>query len=87
MKYFILLMVLSANVNAYCSKSYVCNNGNCGYIDVCDSTLDLPSINLKPLQPLPNIDLKPLPSLALPPLGTSKCQYMSVNGVWQNVCY
>lgn len=86
MKYFILFMVLSANANAYCSKSYVCDNGNCGYIDVCDSTLDLPSLNI-PAPSLPASTLKPLPSLALPPLGTTKCQYMSVNGVWQNICY
>jgi hypothetical protein len=33
------------------------------------------------------MELKPLPSLALPPLGSSKCEYMQVNGRWQNVCH
>jgi len=33
------------------------------------------------------MELKPLPSLALPPLGASKCEYKQVNGHWQNVCH
>ena len=75
--------------SAECRSSNVCDDygNNCRAQDICDSTLDLPSTNLPPLQPLPTRELKPLPSLDLPPLGTSKCEYMQVNGRWQNVCH
>jgi len=84
---FLSFFLFSNLASAYCTKSYVCNGGNCGYIDVCDSTLDLPSTNIQPIQPLPSIELEPLPSLELPPIGTTQCEYMQVNGNWQNVCY
>jgi len=74
--------------NGACIKSQVCDDyGNdCHVQDICDSVLDLPSVELAPLRPLPSMELKPLPSLELPPPGTSKCEYMQVNGRWQNVC-
>ena len=73
---------------AACRKSQVCDDygNNCRVQDICGSTLDLPSVELAPLRPLPSMELKPLPSMELPPLGTSKCEYMQVNGHWQNVC-
>jgi len=90
--FFVVLAVsvtLSAISQATCVKSYVCDNWgqNCRYQDICDSNIDLPSTNLQPLPSLPSTQLKPLPSMNLPPLGTSKCEYKQVNGVWQNVCY
>ena len=88
--FFILAMVtFTANSYAECRRSYVCDDwgNNCQYMDVCDDVLDLPSVGLDPLPPPPTIDLKPLPSLELPPLGTSNCEYMQVNGQWQNVCW
>ena len=74
---------------AECRRAHVCDNygQNCRYQDICDSTLDLPSVGLNPLPALPSMDLKPLPSMELPPLGTSKCEYKQVNGQWQNICY
>lgn len=74
--------------DARCRAAQVCddNGNNCRVKDICDSTLDLPSVELPPLRPLPSTDLKPLPSMQLPPLGTTQCQYMQVNGRWQNVC-
>lgn len=91
MNFAALIFITSAHsvtASAECKSSNVCDDygHNCQAQDICDSTLDLPSINLPPLQPLPTMELKPLPSLELPPLGTSKCQYMQVNGRWQNVC-
>ncbi len=84
----IALMLISINANAVCRQSYVCDGYRaCGYRDICDNTLDLPSINLRPLPALPSTQLKPLPSISLPPLGTSQCKYMQVNGRWENVCY
>ncbi|MBB3062014.1 hypothetical protein FHS09_002858 [Microbulbifer rhizosphaerae] len=73
---------------AECRKAQVCDDygRNCQVRQICDSTLDLPSIEVDPLKPLPSTDLKPLPSLELPPLGTTKCEYKQVNGHWQNVC-
>ena len=74
--------------DAVCQKSWVCDDYgmNCGLIDVCDSSTDLPSVDIQPLRPLPSVELKPLPSVSLPPLGTSECRYMQVNGRWQNIC-
>jgi hypothetical protein len=84
-----VLVVGLANIaGAACSKSQVCDDygNNCRVQDICDSRLDLPSIELEPLRPLPSMNLKPLPSMELPPIGTSRCEYMQVNGSWQNVC-
>ena len=73
--------------DAYCTNSWVCDGeGNCGYMDICDNAIDMPSMNLPPLPSLPSIEMQPLPSLQLPPLGTSYCEYMQVNGRWRNVC-
>ena len=85
----IILVIGFANISfAACRKSQVCDDygNNCRVQDICDSTLDLPSVELAPLRPLPSMELKPLPSMDLPPLGTSICEYMQVNGHWQNVC-
>lgn len=85
----IILVIGFANISfAACRKSQVCDDygNNCRVQDICDSTLDLPSVELAPLRPLPSMELKPLPSMDLPPLGTSKCEFMQVNGHWQNVC-
>ena len=84
----VLVVGLADIAGAACKKSHVCDDygNNCRVQDICDSKLDLPSIELAPLRPLPSMELKPLPSMELPPLGTSQCQYVQVNGVWQNVC-
>jgi len=81
--------VFAVSATAACRKSHVCdeNGKNCRYQDVCDSKLDLPSIQIDPIPPLPKNELQPLPSMKLPPLGTSKCEYLQVNGRWQNVCH
>ena len=85
----IFVIGFANTVDAKCRKSQVCDNHgmNCRVMDICDSKLDLPSIELPPLRPLPSMELKPLPSLELPPLGTTRCQYMQVNGRWQNICW
>lgn len=74
--------------DARCTKSQVCDDYgmNCRVMDICDNSLDLPSVELPPLRPLPSTEVKPLPLLELPLLGTMQCQYMQVNGRWQNIC-
>jgi hypothetical protein len=74
--------------NAKCRKAQVCDDYgmNCKVQQICGSSLDLPSIEVAPIRPLPSTRLKPLPSVQLPPLGTTRCQYKQVNGIWQNVC-
>ena len=86
---FFVITMVSSIAYSECRKSYVCDEygDNCKYIDVCDDTLDLPSIDIEPLPALPPIELKPLPSIELPPLGTTKCEYMQVDGEWKNVCW
>jgi hypothetical protein len=90
MKSLIILVIVLFATNAFgvCRSSYVCDDGgyNCRYVDICDNTYDLPSINVPPIPALPSVELKPLPSINVPPIGTSRCQYMQVNGRWQNVC-
>lgn len=83
-----LAVGFSSIAEGACRKAQVCDDYsmNCRVQDVCDSTLDLPSTGLAPLRPLPSTQLKPLPSVGLPPLGTTNCQYMQVNGRWQNIC-
>lgn len=78
-----------ATADAECRKAWVCDDygQNCQLQQICGSTLDLPSIELAPLKPLSSTKIKPLPSLDLPPIGTNKCEYKQVNGIWQNVCY
>lgn len=73
----IVTLVFSILVNAKCRKAHVCDDygQNCKVEQICDSKLDLPSIDVTPIRPLPSTKLKPLPSVSLPPLGTTKCQY------------
>ena len=87
--FFMLVTLFITSANAECINSYVCDDygENCRYMDICDDSLDLPSVGLNPLPALPSVELKPLPSLELPPLGTSECEYKQVNGVWKNVCW
>ena len=84
----IALTLISQPVLAKCYKSNVCDDlgQNCEAIDICDNVLDLPSTNFAPLTPLPTLKFKPLPSLRVPPIGTTQCDYMQVNGRWQNIC-
>ena len=84
----VISLVVAGIVEAKCRKAQVCDDYgmNCKVKDICDGALDLPSVDLPPLKPLPSTELKPLPSLDLPPLGTTKCEYKQVNGQWENVC-
>ena len=85
-----LSLALSFATSAYaaCRMAHVCDDygNNCRYQNICNSSLDLPSVGLNPLPSLLSMELKPLPSMELPPLGTSKCEYKQVNGHWQNIC-
>ncbi len=83
-----VVLTFATSVAAQCRQAWVCNDfgQNCKVRQICGSSLDLPGINLPPLQPLPSMELKPLPSLQLPPLGTTQCEYRQVNGRWMNVC-
>ena len=84
----LVISLCSTTAEARCVKSYVCDDwgSNCHYQDICDSSIDLPSINLPPLPSVRNPGLKPLASVQLPPLGTSECEQKVVNGYWKNVC-
>ena len=84
----LLLSTFTVSALAQCRQAQVCDDfgQNCQVRQICNSTIDLPGINLPPLRPLPSMELKPLPSMQLPPIGTTSCTYMQVNGRWQNVC-
>lgn len=83
------IFAIAVASEATCRRSYVCDDygNNCQYTDICDSTFDLPAVGLDPLPSLPAIGLKPLPPIGVPPIGTSECKYMQVDGRWQEVCY
>jgi len=85
---FFAAYLVASFAEAECRKAQVCDDygRNCRVEQICDSTLDLPSVGLDPLPPLPSTSVKPLPSVGLPPLGTSECEYKQVDGRWQNVC-
>lgn len=85
---FWVIYLFSTVSMAVCQKAQICDDYgmNCQVRDVCESTLDLPSVGLAPLPPLPSMEIKPLPSMQLPPLGTTRCQQIQVNGRWQNLC-
>ncbi len=85
----ILILGFSSLIEAKCRKSHICDDygRNCRVQDICDSTLDLPSVGLAPIKSLSMPGLKPLPSIRIPPIGTSKCRQTMVNGNWQNICW
>jgi len=58
---------ISTMVEAKCRKAHVCDDygQNCKMRQICDSQLDLPSIEVTPIKPLPSTNLKPLPSVKL----------------------
>ncbi len=51
---------------------------------ICDSTLDIPAINLPGVQPIQQPAIKPIEAPTIPPIGTSSCQTQQVyeNGTW-----
>ncbi|MCF6197726.1 MAG: hypothetical protein L3J50_13610 [Emcibacter sp.] len=84
----VLFLVITVNAKAQCRKVQICDDYgmNCQVRQVCSNTFDLPSVEVDPITPLPSTKIKPLPPIGLPPLGTGKCEYRQVNGIWQNVC-
>lgn len=88
MRALILLVLFSQAAFAECKKEYKCDEyGDCDIVQVCDSTVDLPAINIPDIrEKKPAFGLKPLPSVALPPLGTQKCSWQFVGGIYKNIC-
>ena len=84
----LLLGSFTTSAIAQCRQAQVCDDygRKCQVRQICNSSLDLPSIDLPPMRPLPSMELKPLPSMELPPLGTKRCEYKQVDGRWQNIC-
>lgn len=54
--------------------------------EVCDSTLDLPAINLPGVQPIQRPQVRPIERATVPPVGTTRCRTQSVyeHGRWVN---
>jgi len=55
----IVNLIISSTAYAECRRSYVCDDygNNCQYMDICDESLDLPSVDIDPLPSLPTTDL------------------------------
>ena len=89
-----LLAVVSASAvfvmeaNAACKVQWVDHDFNMStpaiQKQICDSSLDLPAINLPGVRPIQAPQIRPIPSIGLAPLGTSSCTNQSVfeNGRW-----
>lgn len=73
----ISLLLVSLNGVAECKNVWVDHDYNSStppvQKQVCDSTLDLPAMNLLGVQPIQSPALKPLEPIGLPPLGTTQC--------------
>lgn len=58
---------------------------------VCDSTLDVPAINLPGIQPIQKPQVRPIERPTIPPIGTSRCRTQSVSegGRWvdKQICW
>ncbi len=66
---------------------------NCGNVSICSGIVCPPAqyaCDNSPEQPVqPQYQsqyVKPL-EIAPPPIGASQCEWVQVNGQWQNVCY
>lgn len=72
---------------AVCHKQQVCDGmGNCEIEDICQSTLDLPSVEVDPIMRPYAPSIQPIQMPIIPPIGTTSCRLRQVNGYWQNVC-
>lgn len=83
-----LTLLAALNADAKCKKSYVCDdyNQNCRYVDICDNSMDMPSMEMDPPPSMNMPGLKPFKSMQFPPMGTTECRQMVVNGRWEEVC-
>ena len=82
----IILLQISSTALAVCHNSYVCDGTNCGNRQICDNSYDIPSAEAPPVPAIPTAEVMPLPSMDIPPIGTTHCRNMQVNGYWRNVC-
>lgn len=78
---------------AACQKKHVCDNfgQNCQLTQVCDSKLDLPSIELDPIRPITVPSVRPIQAPGIVPIGTTSCSTEWVCGAfnkcsWQRLC-
>ena len=84
-----LLLGFASTANAQCRQSQVCDDygQRCRIVQICRNAIDMPDYINPPQAPqIPRYEMKPLPSFEMPPLGTTECKYMLVNGRWQSVC-
>jgi hypothetical protein len=82
----LLLSTLTTPIQARCEKVYVCNGfGRCGYVNDCSGlTTALPGLyESTPPAPSP---MKPPAGFITRPFGTTKCDYVVIDGRWQSVC-
>ena len=93
MKYLMLvaLILVSVNSAAECRVHWVDHDYNASTLaiqkQVCDSTLDIPGINLPGVRPIQEPQIKPIESLDIPPIGTTRCRTESVydDGEWVDI--
>jgi|SRR5210317_2179293 len=86
----IAVALFAVNANAACKWVWVDHDYNSMtpaiQKQVCNSTLDLPSIRTPSIRPIQQPQLRPLEPIGLPPLGTTSCRMQSVYefGRWVN---
>ena len=84
----IMILFISPNVIAKCTVKWVDHDYNTMtpaiQKQVCDSTLDIPAINLPGVRPIQRPQISPIQSPTIAPIGTRNCRTQSVfeNGQW-----
>ncbi len=86
-----LLMCISTNAEARCRWTFDCSSGPCRQVQLCDSTLDMPTIRPPAVAPIAPPSIPPIGTPAIPPLGTSSCapNYLCNSlgqCAWRTVC-
>lgn len=85
------VLVTPLQVIAACRWTWDCSRGPCRQVQVCDDSLDMPTIRPPAIAPIPPPSIAPIPPPTLPPLGTSQCRqaYLCDNFGrchWETVC-
>lgn len=92
-QFLFIMCVINALAYGACHVKQVCNDYgmNCQPQQICDSTLDIPSTEIAPLQPVQVPSIKPIDIPSVPPIGTTHCEQRWVCGnynncAWKEVC-
>lgn len=88
----VLLLAFADPAAARCHVEWDCSGGYpCRQVQICDNSIDLPSIPPPGISPIPPPSIRPIPQPVVPPVGTTQCQptYLCDNFgrcAWRTTC-